>query len=109
VTIYEKGDKIYYSNYIGISLLLTIHKILFNIVLSTLTSYVEKTNEDHQCGFWYNISTTDKIFCIHQITEKKKKKREYNRTVQQLFTDFKKSYVFVRQEILYSILSTVHP
>jgi hypothetical protein len=48
-----------------------------------------------------NRSTTDQIFYIHQILEKK---WEYNGTVNQLFIDFKKAYDSVRREALYSIL-----
>jgi hypothetical protein len=44
---------------------------------------------DHQCGFRRNRSTTDQIFYIWQILEKK---WEYNGTVHQLFIDFKKAY-----------------
>jgi hypothetical protein len=46
---------------------------------------LEKVDEiigDHQCGFRCNRSTTDKIFCIRQILEKK---LEYNEVVHQLF------------------------
>ena len=38
-------------------------------------------------------STTDHIFCIRQILEKK---WEYNEVVHQLFIDFKKAYDSVR-------------
>jgi hypothetical protein len=48
-----------------------------------------------------NRSTTDWIFCIHQILEKK---WEYNETVCQLFIDFKKYYVSIRREVLYNIV-----
>jgi hypothetical protein len=41
------------------------------------------------------------FFCIRQILEKK---WEYNETVHQLVVDFKKAYVSVRREVLYSIL-----
>jgi len=44
-------------------------------------------------------STTDHIFCIHQILEKK---WEYNEAVHQLFIDFKKAYDSVRKEVLYN-------
>jgi hypothetical protein len=44
---------------------------------------------NHQCGFWRNRATTDQIFCIRQILEKK---WEYNETVHQLFVDFKKAF-----------------
>jgi len=49
----------------------------------------------------YNRSTSDNIFCIRQILEKK---WEYNEAVHQLFTDFKKAYDSVRREVLYNIL-----
>jgi hypothetical protein len=44
---------------------------------------------------------TDQTLHIQQIQEKK---REYNGTVHQLFTDFKKACNLVRREVLYSIL-----
>jgi hypothetical protein len=46
-------------------------------------------------------SSTDHIFCIHQILEEK---WEYSETVHQLFIDFKKAYDSVRREVLYNIL-----
>ena len=46
-------------------------------------------------------STTDHIFCIRQILEKK---WEYNEAVHQLFIDFTKAYDSVRREVLYNIL-----
>jgi hypothetical protein len=48
-----------------------------------------------------NRSTTDQIFCIRQILEKKMK---YNETVHQLFIDLQKAYDSVRSEVLYNIL-----
>jgi hypothetical protein len=44
-----------------------------------------------------NRSTTDQIFCIRQILEKK---WEYNETVHQLFIDFKKACDTVRRKVL---------
>jgi hypothetical protein len=49
----------------------------------------------------HNRSTTDQIFCIRQILYNK---WEYNVTVHQLYTDFKKAYDSVRTEVLYNIL-----
>jgi hypothetical protein len=46
-------------------------------------------------------STTDQIFYIRQILEKK---WEYNGTVHDIFIDFKKAYDSVRREELYDIL-----
>jgi hypothetical protein len=51
--------------------------------------------------FRRNRSTTDKIFYIRHILEKK---WEYNVTVHQLFIDFKKAYDSVGREALYNIL-----
>jgi hypothetical protein len=60
---------------------------------------------DHQCGFRCNRSTTDQIFCICQILEKK---WEYNET-RQLVIDFKKAFDSVRREVLYNILIVWNP
>jgi hypothetical protein len=79
----------------------TSYKIVSNIFLSRLTPYVDEIIEDHQCGFRRNRSTTDQIFCIRQILDKK---WEYNGTVHQLYTDFSKAYGSVRREVLYKIL-----
>ena len=76
-------------------------QILSNILLSSLTPDVEEIIGDHQCGFRCNRSTTDLIFCIHLILQKKWKQSE---AVHQLFIGFKKGYESVRMEILYNIL-----
>ena len=57
---------------------------------------------DHQCGFPHKRSTTDNIFCILQILEKK---WEYIRAVRQLFIDFNKACDSVRWQVLYNILT----
>ena len=100
VPIY-RGDKTDCSNCRGISHLSTTYKIFANILLSRLTPHAEEIIGDHQCGFQCNRSSTDYIFCIHQILQKK---WEYNETVEQLFVDFKKAYNSARMEILYKIL-----
>jgi hypothetical protein len=76
--VHKKGDKTDSNIYRGISLLSTSYKILSNILLSGLCLYLDEIIGDHQCGFQRNRSTTDLIFCIHQILEKK---WEYNETV----------------------------
>ena len=67
VSSYKKGDKTDCSNYRGLSLFPTMNKILSNILLSRLTSYVQKIIGYHQCGIRRNWSTVDHIFCIFQI------------------------------------------
>ena len=71
VPIHKKGDKTDCNNYRGTSLLPTTYKILSNILLSRLIPNAEEVIGDHQCGFRRNRSTTDHIFCIRQIFEKK--------------------------------------
>jgi hypothetical protein len=101
VPIHKKGDKTDCSNYRGISLLSTSYNTLSNNLLATLTPYADDITGDHQCGFRCNISTSDQIFYIRYILQKK---QEYNGTVHQLFIDFNKASDSVRREVLYSIL-----
>jgi hypothetical protein len=56
VPIYKKDNKTDCNNYRGISLLSTAYKILSNILLARLTSYVNEIIGDHQCGFHCNRS-----------------------------------------------------
>jgi hypothetical protein len=98
VPVYKKGDKTDCSNYRGISLLLTMHKILSKILLSRLTPYAEEIIRDHQCGFRRSRSTTAHILFIRNILEKK---WEYNEVVHQPFIDFKKGSDPVRMDVLY--------
>ena len=102
VPIYKKSDKTDCSNYKDISLLPTTYKMLSNILLSSLTPYAEEIIVDHQRGFRRNKSTTDHIFCIRQILEKK---WPYIEAVHQLFIDSKKSYDSVRREVVRNILT----
>jgi hypothetical protein len=71
VPIYKKGDKTNCNNYRGISLLLIAYKILSNILLARLTPNVNEIIGDNQCGFRRSRSSTDQIFYIRQILEKK--------------------------------------
>ena len=71
VPIYKKGDKTDCNNYKDVSLLPTTYKILSNILLSRLRPYTEEIIGDHQCGFRCNRSTTEHMFCLRQILEKK--------------------------------------
>jgi hypothetical protein len=52
--------------------------MLSNILLSRLTPYADEIIGDHQCGFRHNRSTTDQMFYIWQILDKK---CEYNGTL----------------------------
>jgi hypothetical protein len=87
-----------YSNCPGISLLSPSNKVLSNILLCMLCPYVDETTGVHQCGFWLDRLTTDQIFCIHQILEKKIGV-QWDST-----SAIHKAYDSVRREVLYSIL-----
>jgi len=107
VPIHKKGDKTDCSNCRGLSLLPTTYKISSNILLSRLNSYAEEIIGNHQCGIHCNRSTTDHIFCVHQILEKK---WEYNEAVHQLFIDFKTAMIQLgRRSCIIFSLSLVSP
>jgi hypothetical protein len=99
VPIYKKADTTDCSNYRGLLLLSTTYKILSNNLLSVLTPYAKEIIGDHQCGFWCTRSTTDHIFCIQPILQKKCRE-----AVHQLFIDFQKTYDSNRREVSYNIL-----
>jgi sorting nexin-29 len=71
------------------------------IHVSRLMLYMDEIIGVHPCGFQCSRSTTDQIFCIHQILEKK---WEYEGTAYQLFIDFKKAYDSIMREVLYTFL-----
>jgi hypothetical protein len=71
------------------------------MLLSRLSTYIDEIVGDHQCGFRFNRSATDQIFCIRQILERKK--FDYSETVHQLFIDFNQAYDSVRKKVLYNI------
>jgi hypothetical protein len=64
--------------------------VLSNMLLSGLSPYADESIGDHECGFRCNRSTTDCIFCIHQILNKI---WEYNEAVHQLFVDCKGLFI----------------
>jgi hypothetical protein len=70
VPIHTTCDKTDCNNYHWISLLSTSYKIVSYIFVSQLSPYIDEIIWDHHCGFRCNRSTTDQIFCIHQILEK---------------------------------------
>ena len=73
----------------------TSYKILWNLVLSTMTPHANEIIGEYQCGFRRNRSTVDHIFSIRQMLEKK---WEYNKDVCQLFIDFEKAYDSIKRE-----------
>jgi len=66
ISVYKKDDNTGCSYYTGLSLLLTTYVMLFNILISRLTPYVDGIIGEYQCVFRRNRSTTDPIFCIRR-------------------------------------------
>jgi hypothetical protein len=97
VPVHKKGDKTDCSTYRGMSLLPASYKILYNILLSRLSPYIDEITGAHQCGFRHNRS-------LFAFVTYWRKKWQYNETVHQLFVDFKKACNSVRREVLYNIL-----
>jgi hypothetical protein len=89
-------------NYRGMSLLSYTYKIVYSILVSRLVPCGEKIIGDHWCRFQCNRLTTDQLFCIQQILEKK---REYNEKVHQLSIDFEVACDSFGREVLYNILT----
>jgi hypothetical protein len=80
----------------------TTYKILSSILLSRLTPYSEEFTGDHQCGFQRKISTTDHVFCVPQVPDKR---LEYSAAVYELLAVFKKACNSFTRELLRNILS----
>ncbi|CAG4982598.1 unnamed protein product [Colias eurytheme] len=99
--VHKKGSRRKCSNYRGIAILPTAYKVLSYIILGRLEPYTEKILGDYQCGFRKNRSTTDQIFLLRQIMEKR---WEYAQSLHILFVDFIKAYDSVDRDSLYNIL-----
>ena len=78
------------------------YKILSSILPLRSIPYAEDITGDHQYAIRHNRSTTDHLFRIKQILDKKK--WEYNEAMHKLVIDFKKAYDSVTREVLYNIL-----
>ena len=86
--LYKKEDKEICSNYRGLSLLTTIYKIIARIVYKRLLPYAEPVLGEYQAGFRSNSSTSDQIFTLRQVLEKR---WEYNKSSHLIFIDFKQA------------------
>ena len=101
--LHKKGDKEVCSNYRGLSLLTTIYKIIAKIVHKRLIAYIDPILGEYQAGFGSNRSTSDQIFTLRQVLEKR---WEYAQSSHLLFIDFKQAYDCLHRDSLWAILSS---
>jgi len=74
-----------------------LHTKFYPLRFSRLIPYTDEIIKDKSSC---NRSTTNQIFCICQVLEKK---WDYNGTIHKLFRDFMKAYNSVRRKVLYKI------
>jgi len=85
------------ENYRGISLGNAAYKILVNIILEKIKTYIEKNTRDYLNGFRDGRSVIDNIFLPKIINEKI---WEYNQSAQYLFIEFQKAYDSIHRDTL---------
>ena len=97
----KKGDLGDCNNWRGITLLSLTSKIFSRIVLSRLTSALEKDLRPQQAGFRPGRSCSDHIFTLRQILEQSK---EWNTPLYINFIDLEKAFDSIHRESLWKIL-----
>ena len=100
VRVHKKGNTIC-GNYRGISLLITAYKMLSHILLRRLSPISENVLEEYQCGFRKGRSTSDQLFNIRQLMEKR---WEYALEIHHLFIIYKQAYGSICSESLWTIM-----
>ena len=100
--VYKKGDKQECGNYRGISLLSHASKVYERILERRLRTCVEDKLGEWQHGFRPYRSTTDLIFCMKMIIEKK---WEFNEKAYFAFLDLEKAFDRVPRRKLFEILA----
>jgi sorting nexin-29 len=87
INIHERGTKSKCENYRGITLLSAAYRLFANIIKNRLNDYLEDEMVEEQCGFRKGRSSSDAIFTVQQIIEKRK---EQNLSLFLLFIDYEK-------------------
>ena len=99
----NKGERSDCSNYLGITLLSIVGKILARILLNRLIPTIAQENRpESHCRFRSNRGMTDMIFMLRQI---QKKCREQNMGLYAAFVDLTKAFDTVSSEGLWKILA----
>lgn len=101
ISIFKKGDKKNCENYRGISLLCTMYKVYARIVNARIKAISEALLGEEQNGFRKGRSTSDNVFILQQILEKR---REFNLPTHLAFIDFEKAFDNVNRTKLWDIM-----
>ena len=89
VPILKKGNAKECSNYLTISLISHISKVMLKILQARLQQYVNWKLADVQAGFRKGRGTRDQMANIHWITEKA---REFQKNIYFCFIDYAKAF-----------------
>ena len=101
VPLLKKGDPTNCDNYRGIALLSICGKVLTRIIADRIQKGYNDQMMEAQCGFRGGRSTTDQMFTLRQVVERR---REYGLRSFAAFVDLKKAYDSVPRKLLFKVL-----
>jgi len=101
VPLLKKGDPTICDNYRGIALLSICGKVLTRIIADRIQKGYNEQMMEAQCGFRGGRSTTDQMFTLRQVVERRK---EYGLRSYVAFVDLKKAYDSVPRKLLFKVL-----
>lgn len=87
-TIHKKGDKTKCENYRGMAVTSSVSRVYGRVLKSRIEQEYQGMDVEEQAGFRAGRSTTDHIFSLTQVIEKKLAR---NQEVHLLLVDLKKS------------------
>ena len=97
----NKGDRRLCDNHRGISVFSIPSKIFARVIVNRLTTHLDSTLPESQCGFRSGRGTTDMLFVARQVQEKC---REQNLDLYMVFVDLTKVFDSVSREGLRKLL-----
>ena len=105
ITLYKnEGERNYYNNYRGISLLSIVGKVFARVILIRLQKLAKGIYPESQCGFRAERSTIDMVFSLRQLQEKC---REQYMPLFIAFIDLTKAFDLVSRDGLFKILPKI--
>ena len=99
VIIGKKGDTSYFDNNRGITLRVTVLKLLQMVILKNLDAGMEQLLRENQCGFRRNRSCVDQIYALRTIIHNC---LEYNIPLCINFVDFKAAFDSIRRDFIWT-------